>query len=61
VDGASHAFSDWEPDEMTKSIFARHGVFFRDEMETFFNSVFYRNKKEKQPQISRERSHLASV
>lgn len=42
VGGASHAFFDWKPDEMTKATFAKYGVFYCAEMEAFFNSVFYK-------------------
>jgi acetyl esterase len=41
VGGASHAFFDWKPDEITKATFAKYGVFYCAEMECFFNSVFY--------------------
>jgi acetyl esterase len=41
VGGASHAFFDWKPDERTKATFAKYGVFYCAEMESFFNSVFY--------------------
>jgi dienelactone hydrolase len=40
--GASHAFFDWKPDEMTKATFAKYGAFYCADMEAFFNSVFYK-------------------
>ncbi len=41
VGGASHAFFDWKPDEQTKATFAKYGVYYCREMESFFNSIFY--------------------
>jgi acetyl esterase len=42
VGGASHAFFDWKPDQATKDIFAKYGVYYCNEMELFFNSIFYK-------------------
>lgn len=41
VGGAGHAFFDWKPDERTKATFEKYGVYYINEMEAFFNSVFY--------------------
>ncbi|WP_319501015.1 alpha/beta hydrolase [uncultured Draconibacterium sp.] len=41
VGGAGHAFFDWKPDDRTKATFKKYGVYYVNEMETFFNSVFY--------------------
>jgi acetyl esterase len=40
VGGASHAFFDWKPDEVTKATFRQYGVYYCRQMELFFNSVF---------------------
>jgi acetyl esterase/lipase len=37
--GASHAFFDWKPDEITKATFAKYGVYYAAEMKAFFCSV----------------------
>lgn len=39
VGGASHAFFDWKPDEMTKATFYKYGVYYAAEMKAFFISV----------------------
>jgi acetyl esterase len=41
VGGASHAFFDWKPDAQTKATFAKYGIYYCHDMETFLNSVFY--------------------
>jgi acetyl esterase/lipase len=41
IGGASHAFFDWKPDVVTEATFRRYGVFYVEEMEHFFDSVFY--------------------
>jgi acetyl esterase/lipase len=41
VDGASHAFFDWKPDQRTKDTFAKYGVPYAKDMLRFFNEVFY--------------------
>jgi acetyl esterase/lipase len=41
VGGASHAFFDWKPDEMTKATFNKYGVYYASEMKNFFVSVLY--------------------
>ena len=42
VEGASHAFFDWKPDQRTKNTFAKFGVPFAADMQRFFNEVFYK-------------------
>ena len=42
VDGASHAFFDWKPDQRTKDTFAKYGVPYAADMLRFFNEVFYK-------------------
>ena len=39
VGGASHAFFDWKPDEITKATFLKYGVYYAAEMKAFFSSV----------------------
>jgi acetyl esterase/lipase len=39
VGGASHAFFDWKPDEMTKATFMKYGVYYAAAMKAFFQSV----------------------
>jgi len=41
VGGAGHAFFDWKPNEQTKATFKKYGVYYAEEMQHFFNSVFY--------------------
>jgi acetyl esterase len=41
VEGASHAFFDWKPDQRTRDTFARIGVPYVKEMIAFFDAVFY--------------------
>ena len=41
VDGASHAFFDWKPDQRTKDTFAKYGVPYAAKMRQFFDEVFY--------------------
>ena len=41
VGGAGHAFFDWKPDDRTKATFKKYGIYYINEMEAFFNSVFY--------------------
>lgn len=41
VGGASHAFFDWKPDETVEATFRQYGVYYAEEMEHFFDSVFY--------------------
>ncbi|WP_372648076.1 alpha/beta hydrolase [Draconibacterium sp.] len=41
VGGAGHAFFDWKPDDRTKATFKKYGIYYINEMETLFNSVFY--------------------
>lgn len=40
IGGASHAFFDWKPNEMTKAVFYKYGVYYAAEMKAFFESVF---------------------
>jgi acetyl esterase/lipase len=42
VDGASHAFFDWKPDQRTKDTFAKYGVPYAAKMKAFFDEVFYK-------------------
>lgn len=42
IDGASHAFFDWKPDQRTKDTFAQFGVPYAKKMQEFFDSVFYK-------------------
>ena len=42
VDGASHAFFDWKPDQRTKDTFAQFGVPYAAKMKAFFDEVFYK-------------------
>ena len=41
VEGASHAFFDWKPDQRTKDTFAKYGVPYAAKMQQFFDEVFY--------------------
>src|SRR5215831_11252286 len=41
VGGASHAFFDWKPDDRTKAVFAKYGVYYAARMRAFFESVLY--------------------
>jgi len=43
VEGAGHAFFDWKPDATTRATFAKYGVPYAAQMQTFFNSIFYKN------------------
>ena len=42
VEGASHAFFDWKPDQGTKDTFAKFGVPYAADMKRFFDEVFYK-------------------
>jgi len=42
VEGASHAFFDWKPDQRTKDTFEKYGVPYARKMQEFFDSVFYK-------------------
>lgn len=42
VENASHAFFDWKPDAQTRATFAQYGVKYAGEMQSFFDSVFYK-------------------
>ena len=39
VDGASHAFFDWKPDQGTKNTFVRYGVPYAQKMKQFFEET----------------------
>lgn len=39
VEGASHAFFDWKPDQGTKNTFARFGVPYAEQMKKFFDET----------------------
>ena len=41
IEGASHAFFDWKPDQRTKATFERFGVPYAASMQRFFDEVFY--------------------
>jgi acetyl esterase len=41
VGGASHAFFDWKPDQVTKATFRKYGIYHCRQMELFFDSVFF--------------------
>ena len=43
VEGAGHAFFDWKPDATTRATFARYGVPYAAQMQSFFDSIFYKN------------------
>ena len=45
VEGASHAFFDWKPDQGTKATFAKFGVPYAAGMRSFFDQVFYKGNK----------------
>jgi acetyl esterase/lipase len=40
VEGAGHAFFDWKPDAKTRATFAKYGVKYAAQMQSFFNNVF---------------------
>ena len=40
--GAGHAFFDWKPDATTRLTFAKYGVKYAGEMQSFFDNVFYK-------------------
>ena len=42
IEGASHAFFDWKPDQRTKDTFAQYGVPYAADMKRFFDEVFYK-------------------
>lgn len=42
IEGASHAFFDWKPDQDTKDTFAEYGVPYAADMLRFFDEVFYK-------------------
>lgn len=42
IEGASHAFFDWKPDQGTKDTFAEYGVPYAADMLRFFDEVFYK-------------------
>ena len=39
VGGASHAFFDWKPNNLTVDTYNKSGAYYVDDMELFFNSV----------------------
>jgi acetyl esterase len=43
VEGAGHAFFDWKPNAATRATFARYGVPYAAQMQTFFDSIFYKS------------------
>lgn len=42
VEGAGHAFFDWKPDAATRATFAKYGVKYAAEMQSFFDHIFYK-------------------
>lgn len=42
IEGASHAFFDWKPDQGTKDTFAEYGVPYAADMLRFFDEIFYK-------------------
>jgi len=42
VEGAGHAFFDWKPDATTRATFAQYGVPYAAQMQSFFDSIFYK-------------------
>jgi len=45
VPGATHAFFDWKPDPGTKATFAKYGVPYAAKMKSFFDRVFYPQRR----------------
>lgn len=45
VQGANHAFFDWKPDAGTKATFAKYGVPYAAKMRSFFDRVFYPQRR----------------
>jgi acetyl esterase/lipase len=45
VQGANHAFFDWKPDASTKATFTKYGVPYAAKMKSFFDRVFYPQRK----------------
>ena len=43
IEGAGHAFFDWKTDATTRATFAKYGVPYAAEMQSFFNSIFYKS------------------
>lgn len=44
VEGASHAFFDWKPDQKTRDTFAKFGVPYVRDMVAFFDGVFKQSR-----------------
>ena len=44
IGGASHAFFDWKPNEEVVATFEKYGVYYCEQMELFFDTVFYGKK-----------------
>jgi len=44
VEGAGHAFFDWNPDADVKASFIKYGIPCAAEMKSFFDAVFYPDK-----------------
>jgi acetyl esterase/lipase len=42
IGGASHAFFDWKPNEEVVATFEKYGAYYCEQMELFFDTVFYR-------------------
>jgi acetyl esterase len=45
VEGAGHAFLDWKPDAGTKATFAKYGVPYAAKMKSFFDGIFYPERR----------------
>jgi acetyl esterase len=43
IEGAGHAFFDWKTDATTRETFAQYGVPYAAQMQSFFNSILYKN------------------
>jgi acetyl esterase len=41
IGGASHAFFDWKPNDTVVATFEKYGVYYCEQMELFFDRVFY--------------------
>jgi acetyl esterase len=55
VDGASHAFFDWKPDQATRDTFAKYGVPYIKDMLTFFDAAILAARPPPDRERDRER------
>ncbi len=44
IGGANHAFFDWKPNLETEAVFRQFGIYYCEQMEHFFDQVFYSDK-----------------